>query len=159
MTEAMPFLQKYDITFLRPPTISPRALFSIWRYRPCGFGKRSALREERNPSFSRQKTPPIHPDPYPLLIIRVYAKKPAEHWLRGKGLWDKRYELLRSWQDGFATNQLISCNQSIPPSGQNVKSEARRKKTTFVARIFFSFPERIEERGHAAQNLQRSRKT
>lgn len=22
MTEAMPFLQKYDITFLRPPTIS-----------------------------------------------------------------------------------------------------------------------------------------
>lgn len=26
MTEAMPFLQKYDITFLRPPTIG-RALF------------------------------------------------------------------------------------------------------------------------------------
>ena len=26
MTEAMPFLQKYDITFLRPPTIEP-ALF------------------------------------------------------------------------------------------------------------------------------------
>lgn len=24
MTEAMPFLQKYDITFLRPPTISVR---------------------------------------------------------------------------------------------------------------------------------------
>ncbi len=24
MTEAMPFLQKYDITFLRPPTIRPR---------------------------------------------------------------------------------------------------------------------------------------
>ena len=23
MTEAMPFLQKYDITFLRPPTIPP----------------------------------------------------------------------------------------------------------------------------------------
>ena len=23
MTEAMPFLQKYDITFLRPPTIEP----------------------------------------------------------------------------------------------------------------------------------------
>ncbi len=23
MTEAMPFLQKYDITFLRPPTILP----------------------------------------------------------------------------------------------------------------------------------------
>ena len=26
MTEAMPFLQKYDITFLRPPTI-PAGLF------------------------------------------------------------------------------------------------------------------------------------
>lgn len=26
MTEAMPFLQKYDITFLRPPTISCGAL-------------------------------------------------------------------------------------------------------------------------------------
>lgn len=24
MTEAMPFLQKYDITFLRPPAILPR---------------------------------------------------------------------------------------------------------------------------------------
>lgn len=28
MTEAMPFLQKYDITFLRPPTIIPRAFFA-----------------------------------------------------------------------------------------------------------------------------------
>ena len=29
MTEAMPFLQKYDITFLRPPTIRGRALFPM----------------------------------------------------------------------------------------------------------------------------------
>ena len=29
MTEAMPFLQKYDITFLRPPTIWAAVLFSI----------------------------------------------------------------------------------------------------------------------------------
>ena len=28
MTEAMPFLQKYDITFLRPPTI-PAGVFSF----------------------------------------------------------------------------------------------------------------------------------
>jgi hypothetical protein len=28
MTEAMPFLQKYDITFLRPPTIPDGFLFS-----------------------------------------------------------------------------------------------------------------------------------
>lgn len=28
MTEAMPFLQKYDITFLRPPTILPGACFA-----------------------------------------------------------------------------------------------------------------------------------
>lgn len=27
MTEAMPFLQKYDITFLRPPTIRPGDFF------------------------------------------------------------------------------------------------------------------------------------
>ena len=27
MTEAMPFLQKYDITFLRPPTISAGLFF------------------------------------------------------------------------------------------------------------------------------------
>lgn len=27
MTEAMPFLQKYDITFLRPPTIGGNTLF------------------------------------------------------------------------------------------------------------------------------------
>ena len=29
MTEAMPFLQKYDITFLRPPTIC-RGAFAFW---------------------------------------------------------------------------------------------------------------------------------
>ena len=29
MTEAMPFLQKYDITFLRPPTIC-RGIFICW---------------------------------------------------------------------------------------------------------------------------------
>lgn len=27
MTEAMPFLQKYDITFLRPPTIRAGSFF------------------------------------------------------------------------------------------------------------------------------------
>lgn len=32
MTEAMPFLQKYDITFLRPPTIGAGLFYSggIW---------------------------------------------------------------------------------------------------------------------------------
>ena len=29
MTEAMPFLQKYDITFLRPPTITAGRFLSI----------------------------------------------------------------------------------------------------------------------------------
>ena len=29
MTEAMPFLQKYDITFLRPPTIPAVVLFLL----------------------------------------------------------------------------------------------------------------------------------
>ena len=29
MTEAMPFLQKFDITFLRPPTISPGLFFIL----------------------------------------------------------------------------------------------------------------------------------
>ena len=28
MTEAMPFLQKYDITFLRPPTIRDGCFFT-----------------------------------------------------------------------------------------------------------------------------------
>ena len=28
MTEAMPFLQKYDITFLRPPTIRAGSFFA-----------------------------------------------------------------------------------------------------------------------------------
>ena len=44
MTEAMPFLQKYDITFLRPPTIrrglyiqKVQALFCVaLRFAPCG---------------------------------------------------------------------------------------------------------------------------
>ena len=29
MTEAMPFLQKYDITFLRPPTIRQRGFVTL----------------------------------------------------------------------------------------------------------------------------------
>ena len=32
MTEAMPFLQKYDITFLRPPTICEGLFLSISMY-------------------------------------------------------------------------------------------------------------------------------
>ena len=35
MTEVMPFLQKYDITFLRPPPIRQRELFTL-------LGSRSA---------------------------------------------------------------------------------------------------------------------
>lgn len=30
MTKAMPFLQKYDITFLRPPTIRGGSLYASW---------------------------------------------------------------------------------------------------------------------------------
>ena len=30
MTKAMPFLQKYDITFLRPPPIRPGISCFIW---------------------------------------------------------------------------------------------------------------------------------
>lgn len=30
MTEAMPFLQKYDITFLRPPTICREAFIRLF---------------------------------------------------------------------------------------------------------------------------------
>jgi hypothetical protein len=37
MTEAMPFLQKYDITFLRPPTIRS------WRF--CDRLEQPPLRE------------------------------------------------------------------------------------------------------------------
>ena len=35
MTEAMPFLQKYDITFLRPPTIGPGGFaHPYWKVTP-----------------------------------------------------------------------------------------------------------------------------
>lgn len=35
MTEAMPFLQKYDITFLRPPTIGPGVCVQILDPEQC----------------------------------------------------------------------------------------------------------------------------
>ena len=39
MTEAMPFLQKYDITFLRPPTIRPgRFLAGMAGFGPTNAG-------------------------------------------------------------------------------------------------------------------------
>lgn len=34
MTEAMPFLQKYDITFLRPPTIAGGVLLQSRNWMP-----------------------------------------------------------------------------------------------------------------------------
>ena len=40
MTEAMPFLQKIDITFLRPPTISRRLLLMGWEFVPTIAGAR-----------------------------------------------------------------------------------------------------------------------
>ena len=37
MTEAMPFLQKYDITFLRPPTIRGGIIFCCKVYVYCNI--------------------------------------------------------------------------------------------------------------------------
>ncbi len=37
MTEAMPFLQKYDITFLRPPTINSRIIICSCKTRAAGI--------------------------------------------------------------------------------------------------------------------------
>ena len=34
MTKAMPFLRKYDITFLRPPTICDRLFFNAHKDEP-----------------------------------------------------------------------------------------------------------------------------
>lgn len=51
MTEAMPFLQKYDITFLRPPTIMARFFFLLLNIKqkmnkaPCGYGALFVKRE------------------------------------------------------------------------------------------------------------------
>ena len=42
MTEAMPFLQKYDITFLRPPTITAEGFFGLSKKGFAFFGKRLA---------------------------------------------------------------------------------------------------------------------
>ena len=39
MTEAMPFLQKYDITFLRPPTICGGIFIILAKLRPYNIGK------------------------------------------------------------------------------------------------------------------------
>ena len=49
MTEAMPFLQKYDITFLRPPTITP-GIFYLRSFASSGTMSRfshGALRSSR----------------------------------------------------------------------------------------------------------------
>ena len=42
MTEAMPFLQKYDITFLRPPAICAGRCFCLLSY-SAGAKKRAVL--------------------------------------------------------------------------------------------------------------------
>ncbi len=45
MTEAMPFLQKYDITFFRPPPIWRREFFV--KYITAHFARRSRVFGER----------------------------------------------------------------------------------------------------------------
>lgn len=47
MTEAMPFLQKYDITFLRPPTIGPGV------YSHCGCPVERGREEGLSPSSGK----------------------------------------------------------------------------------------------------------
>ena len=44
MTEAMPFLQKYDITFLRPPLFTPGALALIIKTIRAAAGQREKPR-------------------------------------------------------------------------------------------------------------------
>ncbi len=43
MTEAMPFLQKFDITFLRPPTIPAGLLRSQGGHRPGSVQIKAAV--------------------------------------------------------------------------------------------------------------------
>ena len=51
MTEAMPFLQKYDITFLRPPTILRRPFGILW----------ITSTESRSNPYSRRDSPAADP--------------------------------------------------------------------------------------------------
>ena len=61
MTEAMPFLQKYDITFLRPPAISAGLFFRIRKpgriggSAGLGFGNQGAVMVP----FSMVTLPPL----------------------------------------------------------------------------------------------------
>ena len=49
MTEAMPFLQKYDITFLRPPTIPAGVRFHTY----SGEGSRTAFYIWQDPAMQK----------------------------------------------------------------------------------------------------------
>lgn len=47
MTEAMPFLQKYDITFLRPPTIQARHFYFILTFCLCGAISKKSITNKK----------------------------------------------------------------------------------------------------------------
>ena len=78
MTEAMPFLQKHDITFLRPPTIRSGGPFSLLTIRPPSAilkGKEGV--EVQDPE---QKKPPLPPERrFPLDKINSVGIMKIEH--------------------------------------------------------------------------------
>ena len=62
MTEAMPFLQKYDITFLRPPTIAAVLSFcvsgcAVHGLRLSGSGGRLQSQRSRRSDWSEWDEP------------------------------------------------------------------------------------------------------
>lgn len=71
MTEAMPFLQKYDITFLRPP--------AIWRgnFFPAAPGESKFIPDRGNPRWSTKKSPRLLAGRFFLAAILRYRHCPA----------------------------------------------------------------------------------
>ena len=71
MTEAMPFLQKYDITFLRPPTIRRGIFF------PVAPGESKFIPGRGNPRWSTKKSPRLLAGRFFLVAILRYRHCPA----------------------------------------------------------------------------------
>ena len=81
MTEAMPFLQKYDITFLRPPTIRLRGLSQVKSNAlPKSAPRRHAPHPPKTCHYEERSDVAIRPPPCAAPSKKPVIANRCAHW-------------------------------------------------------------------------------
>ncbi len=112
MTEAMPFLQKYDITFLRPPTISVLFRFFPTIIEEYGHVKDAMVMREVGSIRNPMKMLEYRMVPFLTSIVSIGNDLAASALTRGLNSPVKRTNVCPigfTWRDGIAFFATICC--------------------------------------------------